>query len=212
MLTRRTWPDATVAELLIAQLARAPIPGQVKTRLLPALDAQRAADLHAAMVLYICRHLVPAGRLQLWVEGDMTAPLFSDCLAAGADSLQQQRGEDLGARMAHIVDSGLANSGKVVLVGSDAPGLNAGHIAAIDEALESADAVFIPALDGGYVSLGLTLPCSELFADMPWGTDRVLELSLAALAASGRRAAVLEPVPDIDRPEDLRYLPDDLHW
>ncbi len=199
-------------ELLIAQLARAPVAGEVKTRLLPALPPARAAELHAAMVLYICRRLSPAGHLQLWVQGDMSAPLFAHCLASGARSLQAQHGDDLGARMAHIVEVGLATADRVLLVGSDAPGLDASHVAAVAEGLERADAVFVPALDGGYVMLGLATRCPELFADMPWGTDRVLARSLDALQKVGRRAVVLDPVPDIDRPEDLRYLPEDLDW
>lgn len=201
-----------MAELLIAQLARAPVAGQVKSRLLPALDAQRAADLHAAMVLYICRRLAPAGTLQLWIDGDSTAPLFRACLAAGAESLHQQRGDDLGARMSRIVDVGLEDFDKVILVGSDAPALNASHVGRVAAALEGSDAAFVPATDGGYVMLGLKAPCPELFTGVPWGTSEVLALSLSALAASGKRASLLEPLPDIDRPEDLRHLPDDLDW
>jgi rSAM/selenodomain-associated transferase 1 len=201
-----------VAELLIAQLARAPVVGQVKTRLLPALNPQRTADLHAAMVLYICRRLAPAGTLQLWVDGDSTAPLFRACLAAGAESLRQQRGDDLGARMSHIVDVGVEDFDKVILVGSDAPGLNASHVGRVAAALDDADAAFVPATDGGYVMLGLKAPCPELFTGLPWGTSEVLELSLAALAAVGKRAHLLEPLPDIDRPEDLCHLPEDLDW
>ncbi len=201
-----------MANVLIAQLARAPVAGQVKTRLLAELTPQRAADLHAAMVLYICRRLAPAATLQVWVDGDATVPLFSDCLAAGADSLQQQQGEDLGARMAHIVAAGLGAFDKVVLVGSDAPGLDARHVEAAAAALEEVDAVFVPALDGGYVLLGLKAPCPELFAALPWGTNSVLAKSQRALERAGRRFMLLEPLPDIDRPEDLRYLPEDLVW
>ncbi len=199
-------------ELLIAQLARAPDAGKVKTRLFAALEPARAAELHAAMVLYICRQLSPAGHLQVWVQGDMSDPLFADCLTQGARSLHPQHGDDLGARMSHIVKTGLETAGRVLLVGSDAPGLKASHVAAVAAALESADAAFVPALDGGYVMLGLAGHCPELFTGIPWGTDRVLALSLEALAGAGRRAVVLDPVPDIDRPEDLRYLPEDLVW
>ncbi len=201
-----------MAELLIAQLARAPEVGRVKTRLFPALEPARAADLHAAMVLYICRRLAPAGHLQLWVEGAVTDPLFDRCLDSGARSLHQQCGDDLGRRMAHIVDAGLSTAAGVILAGSDAPGLGPGHVAAVARALQSSHAAFVPALDGGYVMLGVSARCPELFKDIPWGTDRVLALSLAALESAGRRAAVLDPVPDIDRPEDLRHLPDDLVW
>ena len=207
-----TWQCVTVAELLIAQLARAPVPGKVKTRLEPELGPRGAADLHAAMVLHICRRLAPAGTLQLWVDGDASLPLFSKCLAAGAGSLLQQRGDNLGQRMAHIVTVGLEGFDKVMLVGSDAPGLDASHVAQAAAALDTADAVFVPALDGGYVMLGLKAACPELFVDMPWGSNRVLELSQAVLKRAGKTVALLGSLPDIDRPEDLRYLPEDLVW
>lgn len=201
-----------MAEFAIAQLARAPEPGRVKTRMVPALSPQRAAQLHAAMVLYTCRRLCRAGPLQLWVAGDEGAPVFADCLAAGAGKLCRQQGDDLGQRMAYVARQVLADHEKVILVGSDAPALDADYLEQARKALDASEVVFGPAADGGYVLLGLTRPVPELFSGIPWGTDRVLERSLESLERLGVTAVLLETLPDIDRPEDLRFLPDDLVW
>jgi hypothetical protein len=114
--------------------------------------------------------------------------------------------------MAHIALRALDAGREVILVGSDAPSLDADYVRRAVGELASADAVFGPALDGGYVLLGLRVFCEALFTDMPWGTDRVLEVSLSRLEAAGFSYRLLDALPDIDRPEDLRYLPDDLRW
>lgn len=201
-----------MAEFAIAQLARAPEPGRVKTRMLSALSPERAAQLHAAMVLYICRRLCRAGPLQLWVESAEDAPVFRDCVAAGAGGPYRQHGADLGARMWHITQQVLEQFDKVILVGSDAPALDPDYLARARAALDRCEVVFGPAADGGYVLLGLSRPIPELFSDIPWGSDRVLQRSLEVLAGMGVTAELLETLPDIDRPEDLRHLPDDLAW
>ncbi len=198
--------------VLLAQLAKAPVPGQVKTRLQPPLSAVEAADLHAAMVEHTCRMLCQSGcgEVQLWVEGDSGDSLFTRCSRYGVLSLRQQRGGNLGQRMATICREGLQSHGAVILVGSDAPALDADYLAAAADALQRVDAVLGPALDGGYVLLGLRCEVPELFADMPWGTDSVLDETVENLKALGRSFELLRPLPDIDRPEDLRHLPDHL--
>lgn len=200
------------ADFVIAQLAREPVPGEVKTRLLSALSPQRAAALHAAMVLRTAGRLSEAGPLQLWVAGDVGNPLFQECLDAGAGSLHPQPGGDLGAKMQHIAAAGLDSHERVILVGSDSPELDADYVLQAVRALDAVDVVLGPALDGGYVLLGLKILCRELFADMPWGSDAVLRQSVEALEETGRSYRLLDARQDIDRPEDLRHLPEDLDW
>jgi rSAM/selenodomain-associated transferase 1 len=201
-----------VAELVIAQLARAPQPGAVKTRMQPVLSPQRAAELHAAMVSYICERLASWAPLQLWIHGDEAAPVFEECLAAGAGGLYHQQGEDLGARMAFIAEAALAEYRKVLLVGSDAPAIDPAYLSQAAQALDEVDVVFGPALDGGYVLLGLSSFVPGLFENIPWGSGEVLRRSIEVVEACGVGFSLLEPLPDIDRPEDLRYLPEDLDW
>ena len=193
-------------------MARSPEPGAVKTRMLPALSAEGAARLHSAMVMYICRRLMGFGPTQLWVSGDQRSPLFHQCIELGALGPFRQRGADLGERMAHIANLALRQHDKVILVGSDAPGIDRGYLEQARRALDSVDVVFGPAVDGGYVLLGLKRVVPGLFVEIPWGTGQVLERSLQALSESGNDWILLEPLPDIDRPEDLRHLPVDLVW
>ncbi|MEE4661654.1 MAG: TIGR04282 family arsenosugar biosynthesis glycosyltransferase [Halieaceae bacterium] len=199
-------------DLVIAQLAREPVPGEVKTRMQPGLSTQRALDLHTAMVRYMVERLSPSASLELWVDGAEDHPLFIECLALGARRIVRQPPGDLGERMAHIASELLLLSRKVVLVGSDAPTLGAAQVSDMSRALDSADLCFVPALDGGYVMLGLRTFVPEVFTGIEWGTGRVLSQSLDAAAAAGRQVELLEPVPDIDVAEDLRWLPPDLAW
>lgn len=201
-----------MAEYVLAQLAREPIPGQVKTRMTPFLTAERAADLHGAMVRHIAAKLCRLGALELWVAGDANAAFFRDCQQLGNISLHEQAGGDLGARMQHIVDQGLSRADKVILVGSDVPGLDTDYIEQAVAALDHADAVLGPAEDGGYVLVGLAQRCDAIFNNMPWGTETVLARTLAALEESGLTRELLSSLPDVDRPEDLRHLPEALHW
>jgi rSAM/selenodomain-associated transferase 1 len=209
---RPAWQNAIVPETVIAQLAKDAIPGNVKTRLLPVLSAQAAADLHAAMVRHVCAELCSSGlgEVQLWVDGDPAGPLFSDCRLLGVAQVLRQRGGDLGERMANIAEYCLGSHSRVILVGSDAPTLDRAYLADAVALLEHSEVVFGPALDGGYVLLGLTCYTRELFEDMPWGTDRVLETSIGRLQDNATAFSLLRPLPDIDRPDDLAYLPENL--
>ena len=180
--------------------------------MLPGLGAERATALHAAMVAYICRRLLSFGPTQLWVSGDEHATVFQACCELGALGPFQQYGADLGERMAHITGLALREHEKVILVGSDAPAIDREYLERARRALDTVDVVFGPALDGGYVLLGAKRLIPGLFAHIPWGTGRVLEASVKALEKAGHDWIMLEPLPDIDRPEDLRHLPGDLAW
>ncbi|MEM0953203.1 MAG: TIGR04282 family arsenosugar biosynthesis glycosyltransferase [Pseudomonadota bacterium] len=200
------------AGLAIAQLTREPVMGAVKTRMQPQLSSAQALSLHQAMTRYMTRRLAAAAPLTLWVDGDPQHSMFTECLSLGAAEIATQPAGDLGERMAFIARRTLANHDKAVLVGSDAPSLGPEHIAATSAALDRADVTLIPAYDGGYVLMGLRVFCPEIFVGITWGTDSVLEQSLAALMRYERRVEVQAAVPDIDRSEDLRWLPEDLTW
>jgi len=127
--------------VLIAQLAREPVPGRVKTRLLPALGPERAAKLHAEMVCWTCRTLIDAGLgpVQLWVEGNAARAPFRTCVQWGAQGPLVQTGRDLGERMAHICVRGLAEHDAIILVGSDAPGIDRDFLVEARAALRRVD-------------------------------------------------------------------------
>jgi glycosyltransferase A (GT-A) superfamily protein (DUF2064 family) len=91
----------------------------------------------------------------------------------------------------------------VLAVGSDCPGLTAERVGAAAAALDRAEVTLGPAIDGGYYLIGLVRPHPELFEDIPWSTPDVLEATRARAAATGLGVSLLEPVRDLDTPEDL---------
>jgi rSAM/selenodomain-associated transferase 1 len=200
-----------VAGLLLIQFAREPVPGKVKTRLIPALGAAAAARLHERLLLHTLEQLLACelGSVQLWVAGDVGHPALEPCRKMQVPLLTQQ-GNDLGERMLRAFQSGLADHERVILVGSDVPGLSSDYVMQAAEALEGADAVIGPACDGGYVLIGLRRVSAVLFSGVEWGSAAVLEQTEQRLGQLGWKWTRLSPLPDIDRPEDLRYVPETL--
>ena len=192
-------------ETLLIQFARAPEPGRVKTRMIPALSAQQASELHGELVLHSCRQLLAAemGPLEIWVAGDTDHAVFAQCLRLGASALRLQAGADLGERMYHALQDGLSRYARVLLVGSDCPSIDAAYLQEASLALACAPVVFGPALDGGYVLVGAVAADERLFRDVAWGGAEVLTQSLQRAAEMGIKPALLRPLADIDRPEDL---------
>ncbi len=100
-------------------------------------------------------------------------------------------------------DSFRAGMAKVVIVGTDCPGLSEGPVQVAFRALEENDLVLGPANDGGYYLIGLRRPTEELFRGIPWGTEKVLAQTLRAAQTLALKTFLLDPLGDVDRPEDL---------
>lgn len=198
------FPDA---RLLV--FAKAPTPGYVKTRLIPTLTPQQAASLHTRLVkqsLHTATHakLCP---IELWCSPNTHETFFADCAQHYGVSLQQQQGEDLGARMAHALASSLSETRCAVLIGTDCPPLNADDLAeALDALSTSHDAVLGPAEDGGYYLIGLRQAVPELFENIPWGSNEVLHSTTVRMESLGLRWHTLRLLWDLDRPEDLQRM------
>lgn len=191
--------------------AKAPLPGQAKTRLIPALSEAGAAALQQQLIdstLAIVGSQ-PCGALQLWCTPDTSHPAFLRCAANYPVQLLQQQGSDLGARMAHAFDRALAKYSWAIAIGTDCPGLTADDLHRTAELLrQDSDAVLGPAADGGYYLLGLRRFEPSLFNDMVWGGDDVLAETRRRLQQLGMDTRLLEVKHDLDRPEDLRHFPD----
>lgn len=198
-----------MSSCLVAVYARAPVPGETKTRLIPALGPGGAAALHARLVRRVLGEAVAAGigPVELWCAPDTSHPFFAVCAARSGVSLQVQSPGDLGERMAATIASGLQRADAVLLVGSDIPELSAVHLARALEALRGADAVFIPAEDGGYVLVGMRRLHAGLFQGIPWGGPDVMQATRERAAEAGLRHTELEPLWDLDRPEELSRVP-----
>ena len=105
--------------------------------------------------------------------------------------------------MARAISSGLQECQVVILVGSDCPAMDTAYLQRARAALDEAPVVLGPAMDGGYVLIGSRVDRPELFQAIPWGTGEVLELTRQRLRAAGMSWQELEPLADIDRPQDL---------
>jgi rSAM/selenodomain-associated transferase 2/rSAM/selenodomain-associated transferase 1 len=187
--------------------ARYPIAGRAKTRLVPALGAEGAAALHRRLVLRTLRtahkacRAIPA-ELEIHFEGG-TERAMSHWLGDSAHFFPQAVG-DLGERMTGAFEASFrVGSTATVIIGSDCPDLSPDVITTAFARLTETPVVLGPAQDGGYYLIGLSRPMPELFRGIPWGTERVLAYSLAVLERQGCNAALLNPLADIDRPEDL---------
>lgn len=186
---------------------RYPEPGCTKTRLIPALGVQGAADLHRRMT----ERIVQAARA---IRARSTTDV--EVCFTGSDEVRMlqwlgpdleyhlQVGNDLGERMAQAFQRAFDHGCKrVVLIGSDCPELNAERLVRAFALLDEHEVVIGPTHDGGYCLMGMTRMVRPLFAHIPWGSAVVLERTLEIVKSTGLQWTLLEPLTDIDTPEDL---------
>ncbi|WP_340587367.1 TIGR04282 family arsenosugar biosynthesis glycosyltransferase [Erythrobacter alti] len=184
----------------IALFAKYPVPGRAKTRLIPALGAAGAADLHRRLVERTLERMRESGLpFTVWTTG-ATHSEFAEWLGKDVPLVEQGDG-DLGDRLARV-------PAPAILLGADIPGLTAGHLRDAARALEQVPVVIGPASDGGYYLLGFTQEIPFLWQDMPWGTETVLEGTEARLREHDLPYRMLGELDDCDRPDDLAKWPD----
>jgi rSAM/selenodomain-associated transferase 1 len=188
--------------IAIAILAKAPIPGTAKTRLIPSIGAHAAAVLQERLTERTVATALAAavGPVTLWCSPDPSHPSFRDLVVRHAVTLKRQPAGDLGARML----AAMAAGGRPTLViGSDCPGFTAENLRAAADALHDADVVLIPAEDGGYVLIGARVAHPQLFAGIAWGSASVLAETRARIAALGLTCSELPTLWDVDTEADL---------
>lgn len=189
--------------------AKAPMPGAVKTRLVPALGAAGAAELHKRLTMHALATAVAAGigPVELCCTPDAEHPFFAACASAHGVSLTLQGAGDLGERMERAARRALAAHRAVAIIGTDCPALTRDHLRAAAAALEEGcAAALVSAEDGGYVLIALRRADAQLFSDIPWGGADVMRITAARLDALGWRWRDLGLLWDVDRPEDLARL------
>jgi rSAM/selenodomain-associated transferase 1 len=186
----------------IAILAKAPIPGLTKTRLIPSIGAHAAAVLQERLTERAVATALAAavGPVTVWCAPDPSHPSFRELVTRHAVTLKRQSTGDLGARML----AAMAVDGRPTLViGSDCPAFTAENLRAAANALHDADVVLIPAEDGGYVLIGARGAHPQLFAGIGWGTPTVLAETRARIAALDLACVELDPLWDVDTEADL---------
>ena len=197
-----------MAKFGILVFSRAPIPGCTKRRLIPALGEERAAKLHQRMLEHLLHETKKTGfEIELWCTPTIEHPFFLHLKQDRGICLYQQKGGDLGARMAFALEQGVQRYERVLLVGTDCPFLTAADLQMAMQRLQGPEDVVIGrARDGGYVFIGLCQPCAPLFEGILWGSEKVAEQTRQRAKESMRRCHELGPFQDIDQPEDLLHL------
>lgn len=175
--------------------------------MIPALGPEGAASLHVALTRHTLKTAVKhceqnSCELEVRFTGGNATVMGQ---AFGSDlKYRPQHGSDLGARLTDAFAKAFhEGADRVVVIGSDCPGMDA---TVLDDALRSIsnyDVVLGPAIDGGYYLIGLNAGQPQLFADIHWGSDRVLQQTLDRAKLSHLRVHRLKPLSDVDRPEDL---------
>lgn len=199
----------------VVVFVKAPRPGAVKTRLTPFLSEEDAARLYRA---FIQDTLAATSGLQgvltsiAYTPAD-AQPFLQALLDGGPFDWFPQTGETLGARLWHAFQRAFQRGAeRVVTIGSDSPTLPPSIITQAFEALITHDVVLGPATDGGYYLIGLTnlspraVSYPRLFEGIAWSTGIVLRQTLDAVQSAGLTSAELPRWPDIDQPDDLPRL------
>ncbi len=186
---------------------RYPRPGRTKTRLIPALGAQGAAALQQRMSEAIIAQMAqfaaqyPVNLEIRYADGNQQA--VEAWLSSDIPCLDQGEG-DLSDRLRRAFAQAFSQgSRQVVVIGADCPHLTPALFAQAFAALESRELVLGPAMDGGYYLIGLNRLAPALFAEIPWGSEEVLAATLKQAQDLNLSTHLLEPLADVDRPEDL---------
>lgn len=202
---RRSEPLQSVQ---IAIMAKAPIAGLAKTRLIPVLGAAGAARLQRRLtrMTVTCARDARLGEVTVWCAPDNRHRFFRALRHTTGVNLLVQSDGDLGERM-HTAFRLHCARGPVLVVGTDCPVLHPEHLRAAARALIAGDdAVFYPAEDGGYALIGLRAPQPALFADIAWSTGSVMSDTRTRAHAQGLRVREFETLWDVDQPEQLGRL------
>lgn len=190
-------------------VAKAPLEGLVKTRLSPCLGPADAAILYECLLRDIVAKLEKYKESEFWLA---FAPGGEEYFSRNypAIRLLAQRGKDLGERLHHVfVDLFCRGYSEIVVADSDSPTV---PLSSIDQAYkqllgeEGYDLVLGPSDDGGYYLIALKRPTEQVFHDIPWSTDSVLDTTLERAGELALRVGLLSPAYDIDVEEDLRRL------
>jgi rSAM/selenodomain-associated transferase 1 len=198
-----------IEHLLI--FAREPVLGRVKTRLAADIGPEAALATYREL-LAITAAAVQAAQVPatVWLaEVPAATTLGTPTSAArpewpGLPWQVQPAAGSLGERMAHaFAEAFAAGAGRVVVIGTDCPGLTADLLRLAFEQLATHDLVVGPAADGGYYLLGMNKLHTSLFTDKQWSTSTVLSATLADAEHLGLRVAQLLTLADVDSGSDL---------
>lgn len=193
----------------VVLMAKAPVPGRVKTRLSPPLAPEAAAGLYACMLGDAAEEISSLARIARYLFLDRTGAA-NGMREAPFSSFARfpQRGRDLGEKMWDAAATAFRlGAARVVIVGGDCPALGAKRLReAFRELREGAEAAFGPSADGGYYLVGLARPEERLFRKFTWSTPTVLPDTAARCRELSIPFSFLRPERDVDTGDDLHAL------
>ena len=195
----------------ILLFARLPVLGKVKTRLRDALPETKILALYEAMFKRVASLLDESNlaQVQLWLDTDSASANEFVLNLSENFKMNEQVGRDLGEKMNFAINESLAskNSKCALLIGSDCPAITYDYLNKALRLLSGGtELVLGPAEDGGYVLIGVNKSYPELFQGIKWGGDEVLEKTIQKAKKIGVDYVCLEPLWDVDRPDDLGRL------
>ena len=193
-------------------MAKAPIPGTVKTRLVPPLTSEQATELYSALLLDQLEHLTALDNADLYLAfaPDGAAALVENLVPAAYQCFPQSAG-DFGERMEKVlVELWRRGHRDVLLIGGDLPPvpLQSLHRAFAQLAAHPEHVVLGPSRDGGYYLVGMNSPVPAIFSAMSWSHERVLAETTRKLVGLGVDFTLLDEWFDVDAVADIARLRD----
>lgn len=193
----------------IVIMAKAPIAGFAKTRLIPALGAEGAAQLAQKMLSHTLATALASklGVVEICATPDPTDPAWQNLDLPSNIVWSAQGDGDLGERMARAAVRTTRGGEAVLLIGTDCPAIDVFTLHEAAQALHDYDASVLPTYDGGYALLALKRFDNRLFENMPWSTSTVALETLQRMVEMDCEVKLLQTLHDIDEPLDLAQLP-----
>ncbi len=190
-----------MTQTLIQLFAKPPVEGKVKTRLIPELGAKSATAIYRHCLKSNIELIKQSNvDFQIWLTEPSEHPLFDN------EPVKYQQGHNLGDRMLYALTDALSDHTKAILTGSDCLELSTPLLQRVCEKLDQHELVFIPAHDGGYVLIAAQQSIDPvIFKDIEWSSEKVLTQTLERAMQAGIDTAVLNPLRDIDRVDDVQH-------
>ena len=189
----------------IVIFAKAPVAGKAKTRLAPALGEEGAARLAHRMLIDTLRQAkaVHVAQVELYLDPDPADAEWRGLLPANGTSVTGQGDGDLGQRLARAAERVIGDGDRIILIGTDCPGLSTRRLTEACRELEAHDAVIHPTFDGGYALLGLSRFDTSIFSGIAWSSSSVARATIGRIGALGWSLHLGETLRDVDEPADL---------
>jgi len=193
------------ALITVMVFAKAPVAGEVKTRLGNDLGMRQAATIYRKLLFHSLKKLSDSNifRIELWCYPTTRHPFFLECARVFNLSLRKQQGSDLGLRMLHAFKASLYRDEFALLMGSDIPSIKISDIERVYQYMQAnSDVVIIPTCDGGYGLIAMKNPHPEIFRNMQWSTASVLDQTLLRINRKKLICQLLPAKHDIDTKAD----------